>query len=67
MAADINWKAEKTGLVVYQDAAFWLKLEAMQLDYKGQGIKITKAELAAKLMQIGYQTEVQELMKDMRI
>jgi len=56
----------KSGIVVFQDPEFWLKVESMQLDYKMQGIKITKAELAAKLMQIGYQAEMKELMKDVK-
>jgi len=56
----------KSGIVVFQDPEFWLKVESMQLNYKIQGIRITKADLAAKLMQIGYQAEIKELLKEVK-
>jgi hypothetical protein len=53
-------KKSKTGIVVYADPEIWLKIEQMVLDYKKEGIKTTKAELASKLMEIGYWKELEQ-------
>jgi hypothetical protein len=45
---------KKTGNVIFQPESFWLKIEQKVLDLKKAGVKITKAELGARLMQIGY-------------
>jgi hypothetical protein len=42
----------------------WLKIEQMILDYKKEGIKVTKSELTAHLVEEGY---LRELIRGTRI
>lgn len=49
----------KIGIVIYLDPEQNLRLEQMVLDWKKEGIKVTKSELAAKLFESGYWKELQ--------
>jgi hypothetical protein len=54
-----NMNKGKSGIVVNLSHEMWLKIEQMILDYKKEGIKVTKSELTAHLVEEGYLRELE--------